>query len=143
MMKDIFTVDINTISAAFAITGQIQIGDIPHIKELGYEVIICNRPDYESEDQPKFGEIRKAAEALDMESFYIPVHGTKFTQIAIDAFSRILDRNVKVLAFCRTGNRSFNLLNAVASNSRERAGELNDLAERFCYKVLTNVTPLT
>ena len=47
----------------FAVTAQISVDDVSAIAEAGYKTIICNRPDYETADQPVFADIKAAAEA--------------------------------------------------------------------------------
>ncbi|MCX8227546.1 MAG: sulfur transferase domain-containing protein, partial [Sulfitobacter sp.] len=49
--------DIKRITDKVSVSPQITVSDMGAIKEAGFRVIICNRPDREGADQPNFEEI--------------------------------------------------------------------------------------
>lgn len=102
--------DIRKVSDDFAVSPQIQPGDLPGIAREGYVAVICNRPDGEEPGQPDADSIRKAAEAAGIAFHHIPVSGGEFPEAAVAAFRAVrLGTKGKVLAFCRTGARSITL----------------------------------
>ena len=86
--------------------GQIQVADVPHLKESGVTMIVCNRPDGEDEGQPTAAEIEKAAESEGIEFRHVPiVRG--IGPADVEAMQEALDAaKGKVLIYCRSGNRS-------------------------------------
>lgn len=89
------------------VCGQITPDEIKAIKDLGVTMIVNNRPDNEDEGQPSSAEIEAATLAAGLEYRHIPiVRGMGPTDIEAmrAAISAIGDG--KMVAFCRSGNRS-------------------------------------
>jgi uncharacterized protein (TIGR01244 family) len=88
------------------IAGQIQPGDVAGLRDEGVSMIVCNRPDEEEPGQPSAADIERAAEEAGLEFCNIPIargigpSDAKSMQEAIEA------ADGKILAYCRTGNRS-------------------------------------
>ena len=51
--------DIKRISSRFSVSPQVSVNDLAAVKAAGFEGIICNRPDSEGVDQPRFSELKK------------------------------------------------------------------------------------
>ncbi len=104
---------IRQVDDKIAVSGQIRAADVEPIKASGISMIVCNRPDGEEPGQPTAAEIERAAEAAGLDFRHIPVirgigpSDVKSMQEALEEASG------KVLAYCRSGNRS-TLLWAVA-----------------------------
>jgi uncharacterized protein (TIGR01244 family) len=88
------------------VSGQIQPADVERLKASGVTMIICNRPDGEDSGQPPASEIEAAAEAAGVAYRFIPIiRGIGPSDV--EAMQEALDSAPgKLLAFCRTGNRS-------------------------------------
>ena len=87
--------------------GQIEPGDVAQAKEAGVTLIINNRPDDESEGQPKGSEIEAEAKAHGIAYKAIPVSSAGFSLPQVDEMqSALASTEGKVLAFCRSGTRS-------------------------------------
>ena len=114
--------NVNNISDLVSISKQIHISDLALIKSLNFEVIVCNRPDGEALNQPSFSEIQEAAQALGIDAVYVPFKGTLITEEIVQQFETLLDGNKKILAYCRTGNRSCNLW---ATTAAARGQDIN------------------
>jgi sulfide:quinone oxidoreductase len=101
---------VTQLSPAFSVSPQIAASDIAAIKAAGYRTIICNRPDGEGADQPRFDEIAAAARGAGLEAAYVPVIPGAMTQDNVNAFKTAL-RNLPqpVLAYCRSGARAASL----------------------------------
>ena len=99
--------DFREISDRVAVYGQLSAEDFAAVKAAGYTTVINNRPDGEAEDQPATASLREAAEALGLTYHDLPVVAGGFDAAAVAEFRALLDAaGGKVLAFCRTGNRS-------------------------------------
>jgi uncharacterized protein (TIGR01244 family) len=107
--------EIKQIDDGVAVTGQLQAEDVPRLAELGYKVLVDNRPDTESGAVPH-EEIRAAAEAVGMKFHYIPVVPGQSTAEAAEELAAVLaSAEGPVLAYCRSGARSTNLYREAVS----------------------------
>ena len=90
----------------YFVSPQVLREDLSELKKQGFEKIINNRPDGESDDQPSGESLRVAVEMLGMKYVSNPIELPKLSQAHIDAQSDALVESEKTLAFCRTGTRS-------------------------------------
>jgi uncharacterized protein (TIGR01244 family) len=108
------------------VSGQISPGDVAQLKESGVTMIVNNRPDGEDPGQPEAGDIEEAAQAAGVAYRFIPIirgigpSDVEAMQEAITACDG------KLLAFCRSGNRSA-LAWAVAR--REQGASVEELQQ--------------
>jgi uncharacterized protein (TIGR01244 family) len=89
------------------ISGQILPADVAGLKQAGVTIIVNNRPDGEDPDQPLSTEIEAAARLAGIEYRHIPiVRGMGPSDV--DEMGRAIASvgDGKMLAFCRSGNRS-------------------------------------
>jgi uncharacterized protein (TIGR01244 family) len=89
------------------ISGQIDLADIPGFKQAGVTMIVNNRPDGEDSEQPRSAEVEAAARAAGLEYRHIPIvrgMGPSDVDEMRRAIAEVGDG--KMLAFCRSGNRS-------------------------------------
>jgi uncharacterized protein (TIGR01244 family) len=88
------------------VSGQIQPADVAALKSSGVSLIVCNRPDGEEPGQPTAAEIEEAATAAGLQFRHVPIirgigpSDAEAMQEALEAATG------KMLAYCRTGNRS-------------------------------------
>lgn len=88
------------------VSGQILPADVAKAKSSGVTMIISNRPDGEEPGQPTAGEIRHAAEAQGLAFRHVPIT-RGIGPSDVEAMQEALEEaDGKVLAYCRTGNRS-------------------------------------
>lgn len=98
---------INALNDQLAVSGQIVPSDLADIRAAGYGVVINNRPDGESADQPSAETMRAACEAAGLAFHHLPVQPGRFDDALLAEFRTIVDTAAApVLAYCRTGNRS-------------------------------------
>lgn len=122
--KSINAADLKQLDPALAVTGQIVPSDIHTLAALGYRSIIGNRPDGEDTDQPDWQSIASAAAQAGMEARHIPVGGDFTVQGQSAEFAHALaDMPAPILAYCRTGNRSTQLFEAVSGTTGGEAGQ--------------------
>ena len=89
------------------VSGQIAPADLPGLKRAGVTMVVNNRPDGEDSDQPLSAEIEAAARAAGLEYRHIPIMrgmGPSDVDEMRRAIAGVGDG--KMLAFCRSGNRS-------------------------------------
>jgi len=101
------------------VSGQITEADIDTLKDLGVEVIVCNRPDGESSDQTNFEIIQQAAEKKGIRTAFIPFSGSGLSYDHVDAFREVLATDSTIHMYCRTGNRCTVLWNTTQSLAYE------------------------
>jgi uncharacterized protein (TIGR01244 family) len=99
--------DIRKIDDEYSVSGQIGVNDLDEIKAMGFQSIVCHRPDHESPDQPLFDEIANRAEELGMMIAHVPVGPMGVTEDAVLSMVDALDEFPRpMLGYCRSGARS-------------------------------------
>lgn len=92
---------------SISVAGQITPDDVAKAAEQGFSMVINNRPDGESPDQPAAAEIEAAARAAGMDYRAIPITHAGFSPDQVTAMGEALAAaKGPVLAFCRSGTRS-------------------------------------
>jgi uncharacterized protein (TIGR01244 family) len=89
------------------VSGQIVPGDVAQLKQQGVAMIVNNRPDHEDADQPLGADIEAAAREAGIAYRYVPIRrgmGPSDVEAMQEAMRECGDG--KLLAFCRSGNRS-------------------------------------
>jgi uncharacterized protein (TIGR01244 family) len=89
------------------VSGQIHPSDIPGLAQAGVTLIVNNRPDGEDTGQPLSADLEAAARAAGIRYRHIPIirgPGPSDVEAMREALAEIGDG--KMLAFCRSGNRS-------------------------------------
>ncbi|MGK0442706.1 MAG: hypothetical protein ACJA0N_002525 [Pseudohongiellaceae bacterium] len=96
-------------TALFSTSDQISLDDIQTAANKGYTLIVNNRPDNETDDQPTSLQMAAAAKAAGINYTYIPIQ-RELPQADIQLMSEQLQHaQGAALAYCRTGTRSTNL----------------------------------
>jgi len=105
------------LSDKLSVSAQISAADIEKLQADGVEIIVCNRPDGEEDNQPSFAEIATACQQAGAKAINIAFAGGQMNQQHIDAFAQVLSENKRTHAYCRTGNRSTQLWQANCSQA--------------------------
>lgn len=88
------------------VSGQIQPAEVAGLKDSGVTMIVCNRPDGEEPGQPTAAEIEQAAEEAGLEFRFVPII-RGIGPADVEAMQEALQAaEGKLLAYCRSGNRS-------------------------------------
>lgn len=99
--------DFRRLSDTMFASPQITPADVAAAQALGVTLIVNNRPDGESADQPAGAEIEAAARAAGIAYLAIPVTSAGFSQPQVEAMRESLAASDgPVLGFCRSGTRS-------------------------------------
>jgi uncharacterized protein (TIGR01244 family) len=113
---------------------QIHPGDIAAAKELGINLVINNRPDGESPDEPQGADIEAAALAAGMSYLAIPISHSGFSEPQVEKMQQALAENSGgVLAYCRSGTRSTLLWALAQARSGSNPEELVESAQAAGY----------
>lgn len=94
---------------------QLTAEDIKQAATQGIEVIMCNRPDGEEAGQPSAEDMKTLTEASGMQFVFLPMQGPNFTEDYVAQVKQLNEKGQKVLAYCRSGNRSSILFNAAVN----------------------------
>ena len=109
---------------------QVAPGDVPGLKELGVTMIVNNRPDNEDPGQPRSADIEAAARESGIDYRHVPiVRGMGPTDIEAMRDAMHAAGDGRVLAFCRSGNRSALAWAVAKREDGVPADELNRCAE--------------
>jgi uncharacterized protein (TIGR01244 family) len=128
--------DITKVSDTFAVAPQILETDMPMIKAQGITTIINNRPDGEDGHPSNNRRLQTAAKALGLKYHFIPVMGMNFPEQTVSAMAEVVGQSSgKVLAFCRTGNRSINIW-ARANQSANTGVDVAGLVANTGFKLV-------
>lgn len=99
--------DFRRLSDTMFASPQISPADVAAAKAQGVTLIVNNRPDGESGDQPAGAEIEAAAREAGIAYVAIPVTAAGFSQPQVEAMREALSSSDgPVLGFCRSGTRS-------------------------------------
>src|SRR3546814_7435441 len=82
---------LKTLTDDIFVAPQISVADVEEAKALGVKLVINNRPDHESPDQPEGNEIEEAARAAGMAYAAIPVTHAGFSAWQLDAMEKALE----------------------------------------------------
>ncbi len=98
--------DFRKVTDDFSVAPQIELADVARAKAEGFVLLINNRPDGETPDQPTSAEFEAAAKAAGLAYVHIPVRGGP-TPDQIEIERQLLSETQgPVLAWCRSGTRS-------------------------------------
>lgn len=99
-----------SLTDSVGVAGQVLPEDMPAIAEAGYRVVINNRPDGESPDQPRSEDLAAAAAVAGLDYHYYPLSAMNYPGDDTAAMAALFDDESRpVFAFCRSGTRSSNL----------------------------------
>jgi uncharacterized protein (TIGR01244 family) len=99
-----------------AVAGQIQPEDVEALSADGFTTVICNRPDGEDAGQPTADEIAQACAARGIVFHLIPVFQGGLSMDSVAQFRDAFEASEgPVLAYCRSGQRSSVLWQAIGS----------------------------
>ncbi|MEE4203354.1 MAG: TIGR01244 family sulfur transferase [Halieaceae bacterium] len=113
-------------------SAQPELADFEGLAQQGYEVVVCNRPDGETPDQPSMDQVEQVLAAQGIKLVRYPVNPNTFPGEDLAALGKVFDgSDGKVLAYCRTGTRCANLW--VASRAPEERAAAATKARSLGY----------
>ena len=116
----------------YFVSPQIVPGDIELLKEQGFEVIVCNRPNKEEPNQPDFESINKECSRLGLKFYNYPLSPGDLNIERVLETKGLLEEGNKILAYCRTGTRCITLW-ACAEVANKEVKEILKISENAGY----------
>ena len=103
------------LSDHFFVAGQVLPSAMSQLKDEGFGTVICNRPDGEEPQQPSAADVQASAEAAGLKFFFVPFNPSNPNPTMVEDFARAVNEAAegKILAYCRSGNRSSRLWMAI------------------------------
>jgi uncharacterized protein (TIGR01244 family) len=98
--------DFRKVTDDFSVAPQITLDDVARAKAEGFVLLINNRPDGETPDQPSSDEMAAAARAAGLAYVHIPVRGGPTPEQVEIERQLLAETEGPVLAYCRSGTRS-------------------------------------
>jgi uncharacterized protein (TIGR01244 family) len=127
--------DIRPLTPTYAVSPQIEPGDLAAIKAAGYTTIIDNRPDGEIPGHLHTAAMQAAATAMGFDFVVNPIIGGAMTQANVTAqAAAIAAATGPVLAYCASGNRS-SVVWALAHAGQMPADDLIGIPARYGYQL--------
>ena len=120
------------VSDNYYVSSQISEEDLLSFKNEGFSLIVCNRPNGEEEDQTDFELIHERCKSMGLTFINLPMILDDLQSELIFETKKILDKNKKTLAYCRTGTRSI-ILWACANVLKEKVDETIKMVSRAGY----------
>ncbi|MFT4825143.1 MAG: sulfide:quinone oxidoreductase [Halioglobus sp.] len=120
---------VKVLNDQISVSDQITAADLPEFVDMGVELIICNRPDGEAEQQETFATIEEVAKFHGVQTQYIPFRNGEMSEAHRADFAKAMQSAKKVHAYCRTGNRSTMLWAACSAQLGVSHSEIFDIAK--------------
>ena len=98
--------EFRAVSGRLSVAGQIAPADVATAKRQGVALVINNRPEGESPDQPPGADIEAACRAAGVAYMALPIRGRPDSEQSAAMKAAIDGAGGPVLAFCRSGARS-------------------------------------
>ena len=129
------------VNERLSISGQLEVSDMEQLLREGVQIIICNRPDGEAGDQPLFADLAAAARACGIEALHVPFKSGEMEATQVTEMIRLLEDGMRIHAFCRSGNRSFNLYAAAHASGGLAKDDILQQAEKVGIAVTETIEP--
>ena len=127
--------DIRPLTPTYAVSPQIEPGDLAAIKQAGFTTIIDNRPDGEIPGHLHGAGMKDAAEAMGFQFVINPIIGGAMTEANVVAQrAAMAAASGPVFAYCASGNRC-SVVWALAMAGRMPADDLIGIPARHGYKL--------
>jgi uncharacterized protein (TIGR01244 family) len=98
--------DIRRVTESFAVAPQIAPEELAEAARQGFKLLINNRPDGESPDQPPSTAMALAARDAGLDYLHVPVRGMPGPKEVEAVREAVGGASGPTLAFCRSGTRS-------------------------------------
>jgi len=97
---------IEQLTTQVSVSDQITVKDVAILAKEGIEILVCNRPDGESEDQTPYADIEAEAKKLGIDFRLIAFSSYQITDEYRDQFIEVVAERKRIHAYCRTASRS-------------------------------------
>ena len=126
--------DFRKVTDDFSVAPQIGPDALAEAADLGFRLVINNRPDGEAPGQPTSAQMQAAAEAAGLGYVHVPFVGRPSPEQIQAVREAVAGADGPVLAFCRSGTRSITAWSLGQAEAGVRSpGELIGLAANAGY----------
>lgn len=127
--------DIRKLTDKLSVAPQLHPNDADALKQHGFRSVLCNRPDYEADDQPAYRDVASAIDALGISTEFQPVSSQFITDEDVDSFAaHVKSLDGPVLAYCRSGTRC-TVLWALSEAGQRPIDEILETARQAGYSL--------
>lgn len=127
--------DIHQLTHGLSVCPQLTPDNINELHQLGYQTIICNRPDGEQDDQPSSEQLKHESEKLGMTFIYQPIINGNIKLSDGEQFAAYVKScHTPTLAYCRTGTRS-TILWALSQHKQLSPEQIREQTSAAGYKI--------
>ena len=89
-----------------SVSDQIDVDDVKTLLDEGIELLVCNRPDGEDDDQTPYATIQEEANKLGLETDSIAFSSYQIQPESRDEFIKLIRTRKRIHLYCRSGSRS-------------------------------------
>lgn len=89
-----------------SVSDQIDVDDVKILLDEGIELLVCNRPDGEDDDQTPYATIQEEANKLGLETDSIAFSSYQIQPESRDEFIKLIRTRKRIHLYCRSGSRS-------------------------------------
>ena len=89
-----------------SVSDQVNVDDVQTLLDEGVELLVCNRPDGEDDDQTPFSVIKEEAEKIGLEADAIAFSSYQIQPENRDEFIKLIRTRKRIHLYCRSGSRS-------------------------------------
>lgn len=127
--------EIRELVPGYAVSPQIEPGDLDAVAAAGFGTVICNRPDGENPPDRQSDAMRAAAEAAGLSFVFNPVTPGQLSadNVAMQG-QTIATADKPVFAYCASGNRS-SIVWALSQAGTRDTGEMIEAAGKWGYQL--------
>ena len=97
---------IEQLTTQVSVSDQITVEDVRVLAKEGIDILVCNRPDGEADDQTPYADIEAEAQRLDLDFRLLEFSSYQIIPENRDKFIEIIRERKRIHAYCRTGSRS-------------------------------------
>lgn len=97
---------VEQITAQVSVSDQMDVSDVQALADMGVELVVCNRPDGEADEQTPYELIQKETERLGMEFILLAFSSYQITPENRDELVKLIETRKRIHLYCRSGSRS-------------------------------------
>ncbi len=94
------------VTSQVSVSGQISVEDVQKFKDMGVQLLVCNRPDGEDEGQTPYGEVELEAIRVGLPFKLLAFSSYQIEPENRDEFVKLIETRKRIHCYCRSGSRS-------------------------------------
>ena len=94
------------VTSQVSVSGQISVDDVQKFKDMGVQLLVCNRPDGEDEGQIPHDDVELEAIRIGLPFKLLAFSSYQITPEDRDEFVKLIETRKRIHCYCRSGARS-------------------------------------